>query len=188
MPALEFAANAVTTASVLLAGRNSVHTWWSGIAGSVLFALLFFDAKLYADVTLQFFFIATSGIGWWFWLRRDTHPVSDMARSQGRTLAFGAGAALLTALAYGALLAVSTDAYAPFVDSLVLSFSVMAQVLLMRRRIEAWWFWILVNLISVPLYFSRGLELTGFVYCVYLVNAAVALRHWKRLLDKPAAP
>jgi nicotinamide mononucleotide transporter len=184
---LELAANAVTTVSVLLAGRNSVHTWWTGILGCLLFGLLFFETQLYADVTLQLFFLATSVAGWWLWLRRETRPQSDLQNSSGRTLWAGAITALLAAIAYGALLAFTTDAYAPFVDSLVLSFSVLAQILLMRRRVEAWWFWILVNLIAVPLYFSRDLRLTAFVYAVYLVNAVISLRYWKRLSVKPAA-
>ena len=65
---IEVAANGVTALSILLAGRNSVHTWWTGILGCALFALVFLEARLYADVALQGFFIATSALGWWYWL------------------------------------------------------------------------------------------------------------------------
>ena len=60
---VELLANGLTTVSILLAARNSVHTWWTGIAGSVVFAVTFFEAALYADVALQAFFVATSAIG-----------------------------------------------------------------------------------------------------------------------------
>ena len=59
---LELAANVVITVSILLAARNSVHTWWTGIVGCVLFALVFHGAKLYAEVGLQAFFIATKNL------------------------------------------------------------------------------------------------------------------------------
>ena len=67
----EIAANALNAASIILAGRNSVHTWWTGILGCALFGVLFFSARLYADVTLQSFFIVTSICGWWGWMRGD---------------------------------------------------------------------------------------------------------------------
>ena len=64
MNLLEIAANAFNAASIFLAARNSVHVWWTSIVGCTLFAWVFFGAKLYADVTLQGFFIVASAIGW----------------------------------------------------------------------------------------------------------------------------
>jgi nicotinamide mononucleotide transporter len=58
---------------------------------------------------------------------------------------------------------------------------VIAQLLLMRRRIETWPFWVVVNLIAVPLYASRGLQLTAALYAAYFFNALWAWRHWRRL-------
>ena len=58
-------------------------------------------------------------------------------------------------------------------------FSIIAQVLLMGRRIENWPVWLQVNTISVPLYASRGLYLTAALYAAYF-NALVAWRHWRR--------
>ena len=76
--------------------------------------------------------------------------------------------------AYGLMLKHYTNAYAPVIDSAVLMFSVIAQVLLMGRRIENWPVWLLVNTVSVPLYASRGLYLTAALYAAYWINALVA--------------
>ena len=65
----------------------------------------------------------------------------------------------------------------------MLAFSVLAQLLLMRRRYEAWWFWLVVNTISVPLYLSRGLALTALLFAAFSVNAAVALVRWRPLVE-----
>ena len=59
-PFLEITANIVNLVAIALATRNSIHTWWTGIFGCVLFGWLFFNSQLYADVTLQLFFIITS--------------------------------------------------------------------------------------------------------------------------------
>ena len=184
---LEIAANVLATISILLAGRNSVHTWWVGILGCGLFALVFERAQLYADASLQLFFVVASVVGWWQWLhggaRRAALPIRRTSR---RVLLLSALAGALAATAYGALLQAWTDAYAPFLDSIVLSFSVLAQFLLMQRRIENWPVWLFVNLVAVPLFASRGLYVTAALYAVYAVNALVSWRHWMRLLRATA--
>ena len=91
-------------------------------------------------------------------------------------------AGAVVAAGYGWLLHRFTDAYAPFVDSVVLAFSVLGQFLLMGRRVENWWCWLLVNTLAVPLYASRGLHLTALLYACFWGNAVVSLRHWRRLL------
>lgn len=181
MSALEVAANAAMAVSVVLAGRNSIHTWWTGILGCILFTVVFFGAQLYADATLQFFLIATSVVGWWRWHRHEQRPASALGHGRPLYLWAAAGAGVLGAAAYGSVLAARTDAHAPYADSLVLMLSVIAQLLLLRRRVESWWFWIAVNIVAVPLFASRGLYITSMLYVAYLANAVLALRHWRHL-------
>ena len=128
--ALEIAANLTVAASILLAGRNSVHTWWTGIIGCSLFGLVFYEARLYADVVLQGVFVLTSVIGWWQWLRGDHGHALPITRVQLRTLGWMLPAAVLASIGYGLLLHTWTDAYAPFLDSAVLVLSVVAQLLI----------------------------------------------------------
>ncbi|MDU9397484.1 MULTISPECIES: nicotinamide riboside transporter PnuC [Pseudomonadaceae] len=185
---LELVADLVNLIAVLLAARNSVHTWSSGILGCVLFGWLFFESQLYADVTLQGFFIITSALGWWAWLRGNAGTQLPVSRTAPGTLAWMAALAVVVALAYGALLHHFTDAYAPLVDSLVLTFSVLAQLLLMRRRLENWYAWLLVNTLAVPLYASRELYLTAGLYTLFWCNAWYGLYRWRRELREAAAP
>jgi len=178
----ELAANLVNALSIILAGRNSIHTWWTGIVGCLLFAAVFFSAKLYADVTLQAFFIVTSVMGWITWARGENHRPLPIRRTGPRLTAVLFVIGALVAGFYGWLLHRFTDAYAPFVDSIVLAFSVLGQLLLMGRRYESWFCWLLVNTIAVPLYISRGLNLTALLYAVFWVNSVVALFRWRRLM------
>ena len=176
----EIAANALNAVSIFLAGRNSVHTWWTRIAGCLTFGWVFFASKLYADTTLQAFFVVTSVLGWWNWKRgaeRRELPVTTTPRERLAALGL-AGCAI--AGGYGLLLHRFTDAFAPFPDSVVLAFSVLGQFLLMARKVETWWCWLLVNTVAVPLFLTRGLTLTAVLYAAFWVNAAVSLRHWRR--------
>ena len=177
----EIAANFFNAASIFLAGRNSIHMWWTTIVGCVLFAYVFFSAKLYADVTLQAFFISTAGLGWWRWLHGYSGAELPVRHSSRALIVGGVLAGVIVTIGYGGLLHRFTDAYAPFLDSIILAFSVLGQLLLMDRRVESWWCWLLVNTIAVPLYASRGLYLTAVLYVAFWINAIVALRRWSRL-------
>jgi len=181
----EIAANALNAVSILLAGCNSVHTWWTGILGCLLFGVVFFGAKLYADVTLQVFFVVTSAFGWWTWLHGHPGAKLPVRRTSRPVIACLLVGAAAVAAGYGWVLRRFTDAYAPFLDSVVLAFSVLGQFLLMGRRYESWWCWLLVNTIAVPLYLSRGLRVTAALYAAFLLNAAVALVRWRRFLSTP---
>jgi nicotinamide mononucleotide transporter len=178
---LEIAANTATTIAIVLAGRNNVHTWWTGILGCSLFGVLFFQSNLYADVLLQAFFVLSSVVGWWQWQKGDHGHALKVTKADFRNLAWTIPVGIGATLGYGYLLHHYTNAYAPFLDSAVLVFSIVAQLLLMRRRIENWPFWLLVNSIAVPLYFSRELYLTSVLYACYWVNAVVSWIWWRRL-------
>jgi nicotinamide mononucleotide transporter len=177
----EIAANLFNAASILLAGRNSIHMWWTTLVGCVLFGIVFFDARLYADVTLQLFFVATAVVGWWRWLHGEPGSSLPVRHSSVALVVLSALAGLAVTLAYGWLLHRFTDAYAPFLDSAILAFSVLGQLLLIDRRVENWWCWLLVNTVAVPLYATRGLHLTSLLYAGFWVNALVSLRRWQRL-------
>lgn len=193
---LEWSAVLTTALCIFLAGRNNVHTWWTGIVACVLYGALFFEAKLYADVTLQLFFIGTGMIGWWNWslskkfqmfkggqnipLAPEPLPITRAARN---SMVWYIGIALIVAAGYGLVLHTFTDAYAPWIDSTVLTMSIVAQLLLMRRQVQNWPVWVLVNTLSVPLYFNRELYLSAAMYSVFWVNAIVSWRHWLNLME-----
>jgi nicotinamide mononucleotide transporter len=179
---VELGANALNAASIVLAGRNSVHTWWTGIVGCLLFMQVFFIARLYADVTLQVFFVVTSIAGWWRWRRHGDEPALPIRTTEAAHLIGLGSSGVLVAAGYGWLLHRFTNAYAPALDSVVLVGSVLGQFLLVARRLETWWCWLLVNTIAVPLYGARGLYLTAVLYAAFWVNAALSLRRWRRAL------
>jgi nicotinamide mononucleotide transporter len=176
---LEVAANAVMALSIVLAGRNNVHSWWLGVIGCSMFAALFYTSRLYADVALQGFFIVTCLVGWRQWVGGGG---GALPISTARPLLVGsmAVAGLAATAAYGLMLQAWTDAYAPFIDSAVLMFSIIAQLLLMGRRLQTWPFWLLVNTVSIPLYASRGLYLTAALYAAYWLNALASWLFWRR--------
>lgn len=182
MTPLEVAANAAILVSVYAAWKNSVHVWWTGMVGVALYAVLFFDAKLYADVVLQAFFFATSVYGWWAWLRGgkggDELPITRLHTGQRVGAWLGVVAA---AGAAGWAFATFTDAALPFADSFILGGSVVAQLLMMRRKLDHWPLWMAVDVVAVTVYTLKALYLTAGVYAILLGLCVLGLRDWRRL-------
>lgn len=178
---VEIGANVFTAAAIFLAGRNSVHTWWLGIVGCSLFALLFYQSNLYAEVLLQAFLAGSGVLGWWKWTRGNRGASLPISHANFSSLLWTVPVGIGATAAYGGMLHFYTNAYAPFFDSAVLIFSVMGQVLLIQRRIETWAFWLLVNTIAIPLFASRGLYLTAVLYGAFWINALVSWVWWRKL-------
>ena len=178
MSVLEISANVMVAVAIFLAGRNSVHTWLVGIVGCILFGFLFFGAKLYADVTLQVFFVMTGLIGWYQWTGGRAKTALPITRTKSSTLGIAIVVGIGVGVAYAARLYNFTDAYAPGWDTALLVGSVIGQILLMNRKIETWGFWLIVNTIAVPLFISRGLYLTSVLYAAYWFHAIYAYRKW----------
>jgi len=183
MTTLEIAANIVTALAIFLAGRNSIHTWWLGVIGCILFGALFYQSQLYADVTLQFFFVVTGIIGWRRWSTGSGGAELPISRTHVPSLMIAVIVGLAVGGLYALLLHRYTDAYEPGWDSLMLVGSVIGQILLMNRKIENWGFWLLVNTIAVPLFYSRGLYLTSGLYAAYWVHAIIAYLKWRKEYD-----
>jgi nicotinamide mononucleotide transporter len=165
-------------ACVALTVRRSIANFPVGIANATFFLVLFASARLWADAGLQVIYIFLGFIGWWQWLRGNAGHALPRIRELSRrqlgqcVLAAAAGTALLYPLLHWA-----RDS-APLLDAVTTSLSLVAQALLNGRWIQSWYFWIAVDCIYVPLYVSRGLNLTAIVYASFLALCIAGLRAW----------
>lgn len=143
----------------------------------------FWSVQLYADVTLQLFFIATSITGWIHWLKGQGGDILPVRRTQASHFSFCCSVLSSWQAVTAFLLHTFTNAWAPWLDSLILTFSVLAQFMLMGRRIENWFVWLAVNTLAVPLYMTRGLNLTAGLYFLFWINAWHGLYQWRKELQ-----
>ncbi len=167
--------------NVWLVARRSMWNYAFGIAAVSIYALVFWEARLYAAFALQFLFLALNLYGLWNWRRAQAEsgelPVLRMSRPERWATAAGI---VLMAVGIGLLLARTTDAASPFWDSANTALALSAQYWQARRRVETWLFWILVNIGSVGLYATQSLWFTSCVYAVLLLVALYGWREWRQ--------
>jgi len=166
-------------ACVALLTRQKLASWPLGIVNNALYCGLFWHAKLYADASLQAVFLVLAAYGWWSW---SAPRGSDALRVRRTTRREWMALGLLTAMAttLGAwFLRAHTDSPAPGWDASVLTLSLAATYGQAKKLLESWWLWIVVDLLSIPLYAWRGLYPTTLLYVLYLALCVSGLRSWQ---------
>ena len=180
---LEWVAVLTGFACVWLAARESLWNFPVAIFSCALYIIVYYRAQLYSDSSLQVMFIGLSLYGWYEWLyggRSKTElPVSRTRRWEWAVcttfvVAYTTG--------FGYYLQHFTDATVPYWDSFTTAVSLAAQYLLMRKRLENWWLWILVDILYVPILWSKGLHPTSGLYALYLGLAFYGYLEWRKSL------
>ena len=175
-------------AAVWLTVKENVWCWPVGLVNVALFIVVFWQARLYADMGLQVAYVALCLYGWWAWLHGGAdHGFLRVSRAPRRAVAALALAGTLGAAALGLTLDRHTDASLPFWDSTTTSFSLVAQALQTKKWIENWLVWLAVDAVYVGIYVWKGLYLTAGLYAVFLVLAAKGLVEWRRALGRASA-
>lgn len=176
----EIAGFATGALCVWLVVRRNIWNFPVGIANNLFFAWLFVKAGLYADAGLQFVYIALAGVGWYWWLRggSDRQGVAVSEASPLAIAACAAGAVVIAAILQWGLLR-WTDSTVAGWDAVTTALSLVAQFMLSRKWIANWWFWIVADLIYIPLYASKNLWLTAGLYAVFLAMCVAGLVQWQ---------
>ena len=165
-------------ACVWLCVRQHLWNWPLGLANNVMFFALFLQSRLYGEMALQVVFFGFGVYGWWNWLcggaQHNTLTVSRAHRYEWLALVLLIPST--TWLLCEVLSAVKGAA--PLWDALSTVISLAAQYLMSRKRVENWLFWIVADLILVPLYFSRGLYLTALLFAIFLTMSLIGGYAW----------
>ncbi len=180
MSQLEWLAAALVLINVALVALRSVWNYPFALVAVTLYAVVFYDARLYSDMVLQGFFFALNLYGWVGWLRAKGDSGVPVGWLDAKSRQSWAAVTIIAWAAWSFAMDRYTDAAAPWIDGAIAMLSVTAQWLLARRRVESWYLWILVDLIAIPLFASRGLYATSAVYVVLLGLSIDGLIQWRR--------
>jgi nicotinamide mononucleotide transporter len=174
--------------NIVLIIRRSVWNFPFGIALVTLLGFQFWQSKLYSDAILQGFFVAANLYGWWAWGKNRTAANELDVRDLPRIHTLGWLIAVLAlTFGWGQIVAANTDATHPFWDASILTFSLAAQILMGMRFVQNWHWWIVVNVLQIPLYVVKGLSGPAALYVVFLGLSIYGLISWRRAQMRQAA-
>lgn len=184
---VEIAGAVLSLLYLYLSIREKSALWIFGFISSVLYIFVFFESKLYADMSLNFYYLGVSIYGWINWHRKTgqfkdsgLHITRISGKRQILLYLFGT---IFVYLAYYLVLEFLTDSTIPVADSVVGALSVIATWMLARKKIENWLVWIVVDAFAAGLYFYKGLYPTTILFIIYTIMAVVGYYQWKKTPD-----
>ncbi len=185
---LEAIAVIAAIAYLLLAIRQNIGCWYFAGISTAIYIYLFFDARLYMESTLNIFYFAMAVYGWYCWRNKRTDdqqlPVTVWPL---RRHVLAISAIVLISVANAVILETWTDAAFPYVDSLTTWGAIWTTFLVARKVLENWWYWLVIDSVSVFIYWSRDLELTALLFVVYVIMIPFGLVSWRRSMAAQVA-
>lgn len=173
--------------SVYLASKTNIYTWPTGIINVLFLFILFFQVQLYADMFLQVYFFVVTLYGWYNWReKKNNNGISsiDFKTKIWLTVIIGAGTLVAGYIFSNIHLYLpqyfKIQAAYPYADSFVMVLSIIATVLLAQKKVEAWYLWIIIDVVCVYLFFQKETIFLGLEYLVFLGLATYGLLNWKK--------
>lgn len=178
--------------SVWYARKEKILVFPFGIINVAIYIYICFEARLYANAGINMVYLASNIFGWYMWSRTgDDNQKLQIRRNTPRQQVITWSSVLLIYLAVYFLLrwvnredAAYLASWLPRIDAFNTSFFLVATVLMAVKRLENWHFWIIGNIVSIPIYASQGLYFTSGQYTVFLVLAIMGLREWSAKAKK----
>lgn len=179
---------AVVTGAVCiyLATKENILSWPISLLSIIAYIYIFYNAKLYGDTILQFYFLFTAVYGWHYW----SHGKNGITSERPITTLTNANwvfiillVVVLTVVA-GFLLNEFTDTDVAYIDGFCTVSSFVAQFLMTRKKLENWLLWIVTDLVFIPLYIYKELYATAVLYLLFTFIAAQGYIEWKKKVKR----
>ncbi len=162
--------------------RQNILLWPMGIISAVLYMVVFYQSKFYADMGLNGYYFIISIYGWILWGKSESKRGRALQVSRVKwKLALILG--LISVLAFlmiGVILDRYTDSPIPYWDAFTTAVSFIATWMLARKILEHWILWIVVDAVSMGLYLYRGLYPTLILFAIYTAMAIIGYIEWKK--------
>jgi nicotinamide mononucleotide transporter len=184
---LEITAVVFGIISVLFARKNNILVYPTGLISTLIFIYILYNFKLYGEFIINIYYSAMSIIGWYLWSRKNNgqeeFPISSMNSKEYKI----SGLIFTATLLFIALVYYFFDKFTDltaYVDAFTTALFFVGMWLMAKRKIENWIVWIIADIISVPLYFFKGLTVSSLQFIVFTIIAVLGYREWKIFIQK----
>lgn len=184
---LEILAAVFTIASVIYSKRNNVWVFPTGMICTAIFVYLLYKWELLGDMMINGYYFAMSIYGWYLWTRtkdgKALVPISTVTqREHFISLGIFIAGVLFTYCIY--IIFNKITHWTSYVDMVTTGIFFVGMWLMAKRKIENWIYWIVGDMITVPLYFYKGLTFSSMLYLALTIIAIFGYIEWKKHLDK----
>mgnify|MGYP003386031394 CR=1 FL=1 len=185
----ELLAVLLAIAYLLLALRENSLCWYCALASTAIFTGLFWDVSLLMESALNVYYLAMAIFGWWQWRGRKGSTKKSGKNAieisvwplRNHLLAWSVIAGLT--LVSGSLLANTTTAVLPYLDSFTTWGSVLTTWMVTQKILENWLYWIVIDTVSIALYVDRGLYMTSLLFVAYVIIVVFGFFAWRKRMD-----
>ena len=172
--------------SVWFSKKNNILVYPTGMISTSIFTYLLFKWSLLGDMMINAYYFMMSIYGWYIWTRKVNNivtPISKVSSPEKITSLIIFFFSL--SFVYGIYNYFDKwGSYTSYIDNFTTAIFFVGMWLMAKRKIESWRFWIVGNIISIPLYFYKGLTFTSFQYIIFTVIAILGYYSWKKILNK----
>jgi len=184
---LEFVQVFFNLLSVIYSKRENILVFPTGIVGTGIFAYILFEYGLLGDMLINTYYFVMSIIGWYAWTRKvdDTHyiPITRTTSKEKKwSILLFVATIIFVSLIYSFTDRFNT--WTAYTDILTTAIFFVAMWLMAKKKLENWVYWIIGNVITVPLYLYKGLIFSSALYFVLIIIAAYGYSSWKKSLNK----
>tara|TARA_X000000950_G_scaffold40180_1_gene43580 strand:- start:575 stop:1213 length:639 start_codon:yes stop_codon:yes gene_type:complete len=173
--------------SVWYAKKNSIWVYPTGIISTAIYVYLLLKWTLLGDMIINAYYFFMSAYGWYFWSKKQENvyknPITSTQPKDYKIVVWLFIASLLFIFCIYQVFDKWKD-WTAYVDTLTTAIFFAGMWLMARRKIENWLFWIVGDIISVPLYLYKGLTITSVQYIIFTIIAIYGYSSWKKILDK----
>ena len=172
--------------SVWYSKRNNILVFPTGMISTAIFVYLLFKWSLLGDMIINGYFFIMSIYGWYVWSRKKNEaftPITSLTKKEVIPSVFiFFFSVIIVYLVY--IYFDMWNSYIAYIDNLTTAIFFVGMWLMANRKIESWFFWILGDVISVPLYLYKGLTFTSLQYLIFTFIAISGYYTWKKILNR----
>ena len=169
---------------VILVVKGSIWCWGAAAISVTLYIYIFFSVQLYPETGLQVFYLFMAFYGYYNWNKKE-QSLQIIEWNISKHFAVLILGAILTFL-MGFYFTTYTNAKMPIVDSFTTVFSIFATYMVVKKILGNWLYWIVIDTVSVYLFYSRDLHLTSLLFMAYTIIAVFGYFNWLKLMQKDA--
>ena len=181
---LEFIAVFLGILSVIFAKMNKIAVYPTGMISTGIFVYLLFHFKLLGDMIINAYFFFMSIYGWFYWsYKKEGQIINKVSYASNKDYIIGALIFLISLILISIIYKLFNlfTSWSAYIDTLTTGIFFVAMWLMARRKIESWIFWIIGDLISIPLYLYKGLAITTIQYFIFTIIAVMGYKSWVKI-------